>query len=194
MGSPFIDSATLGSYLGRNLTSDAVAAASCCAAASDMCRDIAEQQFTQVLGDAIMLDGSGTDALLLPQAPVSSVGTVSVLTRTAGSVSTITLGTADYTTTPDGILFAAGGGGTALIGNVWPSGRRNIAVTYDHGFGTADFPASVKQVALSVASRLLIQGPNKSESIGGASVTYAANSTDFTAGELAILRKYKRTS
>ena len=161
-------------------------------AACDFVRDVAEQEFSQVIGDEIYLDGSGTDALLLPELPVANVGTVA-LRDSAGSY--LTMGSADYTLNGNGVLYATNTAGTSDSGTTWPRGRQNVRVTYDHGYtsGTAgDFPASVRQVALSIAARLYTQGPAAAESVGDVSVRYSVGETDFTAGELRILRKHRR--
>lgn len=184
MAAPFITAATLGSYLGRDLSAD-TGATQVVAAACGMCRTVAEQEFTLGTSTAV-LDGTDTDALLLPQAPVSAIGTVQIVS-TEG---TATLAATDYVASPDGMLFTS-----AIAGSwaTWPGGRQNVRVSYTHGYGTADFPEEVRMVALAAASRLLIQGPASGETVGGASITYALPSTDLTDGEKAILRKYKRT-
>ena len=139
----------------------------------------------------------------LPERPVTNVGTV--------VVNGVTKGTLDYVSTSDGKLFASSGtaqwttwnndfttgwcwirGGTAF----WPAGRQNVVVTYDHGYtdGTvAAVPADVRMVALSLASRLALQGPAMAETVGSDSVRWATASTDFTNGEAMILRKYRTT-
>lgn len=184
---PFISRQDLTDYLGRNVNSDdgALAAVD---AACDICRDIAEQTFNRVLGDTVTLDGTGTDALLLPELPVSAAGTVS-LRDPEGTWTTA--GTADYTLNGDGILLATNASGT--FANTWPTGRQNIRVTYEHGYADADLPRSVRMVALTIASRLIVQGVAQFESDGGGSIRYAVNSTDLTNGEKAILRKHRRT-
>jgi hypothetical protein len=48
-------------------------------------------------------------------------------------------------------------------------------------------------VALSIASRLVVQGVASEESNGPVSVKYATPATDLTAGELRILQKYRNT-
>lgn len=180
MPSPFISVDDLTDYLGRDVTADAgavVAVDSAC----EICRTLAEQTFNKVVGDRVTLDGTGTDALLLPELPVSTVGTVVV---NGGTV-------ADYRLNDNGVLFRTAGTATSWDWPVqWPAGRQNIAVTYDHG-GTA-VPSDVRMVALTIASRLVIQGVAQSEVLGSQQIRYGTNSTDFTAGERAILRKYKR--
>lgn len=178
MPDPFISTKDIVDYLGRGGTADPgmiIAADAAC----DMVRTLAEQSFNQATS-TVVLDGSGTDALLLPELPASGAGTVLV---NGGTVT-------DYVLNGNGILLR----GTAGVDPrpVWPAGRQNVQVTYDHGYGDQDIPRDVRMVALSIASRLVVQGPTKSESIGPAGVQYAIASTDLTNGEKAILRKYKR--
>lgn len=188
MPDPFISRQDLTDYLGRDVTADdgALIAVD---AACDTVRTVAEQNFNQVVGGTAVLDGSGTDALLLPELPVSAAGTVLV----NGTAVT------DYTLNGNGVLFR----GTVGLSDpywpdemptrlVWPTGRQNVEVTYDHGYADADLPRDVRMVALSLASRLLVQGVATEESLGDARVKYAGPAMDLTAGEKMILRKYRR--
>jgi hypothetical protein len=137
----------------------------------------------------VTLDGTGTDALLLPELPVTSAGTVTV----AGG--TIT----DYVVnTRLGMLIRKASNTDVDYTNAcrpltWPEGRQNIVVTYQHGYADADLPRDVRMVALSIASRLVVQGVASEESNGPVSVKYATPATDLTAGELRILQKYRNT-
>jgi hypothetical protein len=184
MPDPFIDQQDLTDYLGRDVTTDdgALAAVD---AACDMCRTLSEQTFNAVVADTITLDGTGTDALLLPERPVSAAGTVTV---NGGTVT-------DYVLGGNGILFRRGTvtSDWCWPGLNWPYGRQNICVTYNHGYAAVDLPRDVRMVALSIASRLVVQGVAKSESQGDLSVTYATAASDLTANELRILRKYRQT-
>jgi hypothetical protein len=182
---PFITTTDVVNYLGRGGTADAgiiIATDSAC----DICRDVAEQTFNQGT-TTIKLDGTGTDALVLPEAPVTSAGTVLV----AGGTVT------DYVLSDNGILFRKQTGTDVDYCNnyralTWPVGRQNVQVTYVHGYADADMPRSVRMVALSIAARLVLQGAALQETVGETSVRYAVASTDLTANELRILRKYKR--
>jgi hypothetical protein len=180
MPDPFISQQDLSDYLGRDVTADAGALA-VVDAACDVCRDVAEQSFNRVIGGTVTLDGSGTDALLLPELPVSRAGTVLV----NGTAVT------DYTLNGNGILLRGSAGSDPRP--VWPSGRQNVTVTYDHGYADADIPRSVRMVALSLAARLIVQGVAKSETIGETSISYAVAASDLTNGELRILRKHRPT-
>lgn len=180
---PFVTVTDLGDYLGRDLSADdgAVIALD---AACEICRDIAEQSFTA--GTATFtLDGTGTDAILLPQLPVTTVGTVTV----DGTAVT------DYTLNSNGILFrgSVSAEGSAYSGSTWPEGRQNVAVTAVYGYESTDFPRSVRMVALAIASRLIVQGVAMEESVGMVRMKYATAATDLTNGERLILRKYRPT-
>lgn len=183
-GGPFISPQDIVDYLGRGTATDPgmiIAADAAC----DTVRTIAEQPFTAATS-TITLDGTGTDALLLPHLPVSAAGTVTV----AGSAVT------DYVLNSNGILFRKSIGTDVDYTNAtrtltWPEGRQNITVTYDHGYADADLPRSIRMVALSIASRLVVQGVAVEESLGDVRVKYAAPATDLTAGELRILQKFR---
>lgn len=188
MPSPFISREDLTDYLGRDVSDDygALIAAD---AACDMVRALTEQSFNRGTS-TVVLDGTGTDALPLPELPVNSAGTVEV----SGTAVT------DYVLKDNGLLirkYPTSGvvdywTETELPEVVWPAGRQNIEVTYVHGYADDDLPRDVRMVALSIASRLIVQGVAQQESLGEASVRYAVASTDLTAGEKAILRKYRR--
>ena len=150
-----------------------------CDAASDWVRTMCERSINEATS-TVTLDGTGTDALLLPELPVTAAGTVLV---NGGTVT-------DYALSDNGILFRGSAGVDPRP--VWPLGRQNVQVTYTHGWADQDIPRDLRMVALSLATRLWLQGPVKQESVGAVSVTYGVNSTDLTSGEAAILRKYKR--
>jgi hypothetical protein len=181
MPDPFITLTDLSDYLGRDVSADdgAVIALD---AACDICRDIAEQNFNA--GTAtFVLDGTGTDSILLPQLPVVSVSAVTA----NGTAIT------DYTLNSNGILFrgSVSSEGSVYTASSWPEGRQNVSVTAVTGYATVDFPRSVRMVALSIASRLVVQGVALEESVGAVRMKYAVASTDLTAGERLILRKYR---
>lgn len=189
MPDPFISRQDLTDYLGRDVTADDGALIAI-DAACEICRSLTEQSFNEAT-DTITLDGTGTDALLLPELPVSNAGTVTV------SGGTVT----DYVLKDDGLLIRKYPDPVTVDywsderppTVVWPAGRQNVEVTYDHGYADEDLPRDVRLVALSIASRLVVQGVASQETVGETSVRYGTNATDLTAGEKAILRKYKRS-
>jgi hypothetical protein len=190
---PFISRTDLSDYLGRDVTTDPGALA-CVDAACDIVRDVTEQTFNHGTTTDV-LDGTGTDALLLPELPVHNAGTVEVLNLNGDASTWGTVGSADYALDDDGTLFATDRAGTALLGASWPRGRQNVRVTYEHGYtlGTAgDLPRSVRMVALTVASRLLVQGPAIFENLGDLNVRYAAESTALMPTERLVLTKHRR--
>lgn len=199
---PFISRTDLSDYSGRDVTQDDGALIALDAACG-ICRTAAEQIFNPVTADEIALDGTGTDCILLPERPVNAVGTV--------IVNGVTKGTLDFVNTTDGKLFATDGtanwttwnnpvssgwvwlrGGTAI----WPEGRQNIQITYDHGYeegGTIAVPSQVRMVALAIAHRLIDQGAAMAETVGMDSIRYHTAATDLTAGEAMILRRFRTT-
>jgi hypothetical protein len=179
MPDPFISTQDLVDYLGRGTATDPgmviVTDAAC-----DIVRSLSEQTFNQATSTVVM-DGSGTDALLLPELPVTAAGTVVL---NGGTVT-------DYVLNGNGILYR----GTAGVDprTVWPMGRQNVRVTYDHGYQTIDLPRDVRMVALNIASRLAVQGVALEEQVGAVRMKYATAASDLTNGEKAILAKYRQT-
>lgn len=174
MPTPFISRQDLTDRIGRDVTADDGALA-CVDAACDIVRNEAEQTFNEVTDDTVTLDGTGTDALLLPQGPVIEVSSV------AEDDTAVT----DYTLRDSGVLLKASG--------VWRRARNNIEVIYSHGYDGDDLPRDVRMVALTLAERLFLQGPAIFEVLGARQVRYAGSAADLTAGEKAILRKYRVT-
>ncbi len=195
--SPFISRQDLSDVLGRDVTADDGALAAI-DAACDMVRTLTEQDFNAVSGGTVVLDGTGTDSLILRRLPVTNIQSVTV----GGTVNsgTLTGGTAvtNWMLRSDGVLLRTAGAaavdpsGADTIPLKWPSGRQNVQVVYSSGYGTAVLPRDVRAVALEVARRMVVQGNAMSETVGPVGIRYAVASTDFTAGELRILRKYRR--
>lgn len=180
MPDPFISAQDIVDYLGRGGTADPgmiIAADAAC----DTVRTLAEQSFNRVVGGTVVLDGTGTDALILPERPVSAAGTVLV----DGTAVT------DYVLSANGMLFRGSAGCDPRP--TWPSGRQNVQVIYDYGYAAVDLPRDVRMVALSIASRLIVQGPASEETVGDVRIKYAAASTDLTNGERMVLRKYRQS-
>jgi len=175
---PFITSQDLTDLLGRNVTSDPGATIAI-DAACDTVRTFTEQQINRGTS-TVTLDGSGTDALVLPQLPVASLGTVTV----AGS------SVSDYALKDNGVLIRTGGTASTTT-LTWPMGRQNVAITYVHGYLDADIPRDLRSVALALAQRIVVQGPAIQENSGQQGIRYAGPAHDLTKTEQAILRKYR---
>ena len=184
-----IDVTDLSDYIGHDVSADD-GAVICVDSACSMVQTLTEQDF-EAATETVALDGSGTDTVLLPQAPVSAAGTVVV---NGG-----TLNATDYGVREDGRLIRTGGtaiwstwGQVSAPSAYWPQGRANITVTYTHGYaGTV--PSDVRAVALMIASRMFTQGGATSETVGQVTKRYAVASTDLTSGEKAILRRHRIT-
>jgi len=176
---PFITVQDLSDRLGRDVTADP-GATSAVDAACQICRTLAENDFTA--GTAtIALDGTGTDALLLPDAPVQGVTAVTI---NGGTVT-------DWVLNGQGILFRGTAGARYSSScPVWPRGRQNIGITYSHGYQTL-VPADVREVALNLAMRAVAQGIASAETVGDVQVTYSVNADDLTANEQRILGIYR---
>lgn len=176
----------LSDYLGRDVTEDAGAIAVVDAACQIVCT-LTGQDFTEDT-TTVQLDGSGSDAIFLPQRPVTTVGTVTINGEDATDFTFNAEGRLTRTSEdePTYSTWASGYQPSAY----WPEGRQNVEVTYEHGAGTA--PADVRMVALTIAHRMVTQGGAIQEAVGDVSKRYAVSSTDLTSGEKAILRKYQR--
>lgn len=177
MPAPIITREDLGNYLNRNLATDDMALAAV-DAASDVCRTVSDQIINEVEGDELVLDGTGTDVLVLPQMPVTDVE--SVLDSAGAAVDP-----GDWVLSVVGTLIKPSG--------TWIKGRQNFTVTYTHGYPDAEIPRDLRMVALSLAGRIYMQGPVVFESIGKRQVRYAGPAMDLSKSEHAILLKYKQT-
>jgi len=178
MPDPFISPQDVVDHIGRGTATDP-ALIIATDAACDMCRTLTERTFNQSTS-TVTMDGSGTDALLLPDLPVSAAGTVVV---NGGTVT-------DYMLNDNGILFRGTAGCDPRP--VWPIGRQNVRVTYDHGYAEVDLPRDIRAVALTIAERFAVQGVAIEESVGPVRIKYAAAATDLTNGEKWIIHKYRQ--
>lgn len=181
---PFISRTDLGLQLGKSLDDDEKALA-CVDAACDLVRSFTGQTINLVEDDEVVLDGSGTDTLLLPEAPVSEVSEVTILRYLDGAISEETP-LVDYALR-DGILVRTDAA-------TFLRGRLRYAITYTHGYPDAELPRDLRMVALQAAVRLFTQANGAVfESLGRYQVRYDGPPLDFTRTEQAILRKYRLT-
>lgn len=166
---PFVSVDDLSDYLGQDLSGSDLAVIAVNAACQSI-RTFLNRPLN-LITETVTLDGSGTDALLL-NAPVVSVDTV-----TEDDVELDE--TTDYIVGDD-VLYR--------VGWCWPRGRRNIEVTYTHGYAVDEsdvgadsgdvgspgrMPDDIRQVALELADSIY----NASTTVQGSGAT-----TGYTVG------------
>lgn len=180
--SDFISAQDVSDILGRDVTGDP-GAAQAIGSACAICRSEAQQNFNLLSGTAT-LDGTGTDALVLPEHPA----TVSAVLVNGSAI-------ADYAVSEAGVLIRGTAGSRFGARPIWPEGRQNVKVTYSAGYADLQVPEDVCRVATDLAIRIMVQGPLAAESVGdGTSVTYAQpRATDLNENERRILRRYRGT-
>lgn len=158
--------------------------------------------FDLAAADEVLLDGSGSRELVLPEAPVQSVTDVSV-TDWGGTETALT--TADY------VLDASAGILWRAWPDVWTTGHGNVALTYDHGYVLpgevgANLPEDIQLVCIQIASRVKVRSENQGRTVSAEqeqigtyshSVTYETQGTttlgmaDLTEIERAILQRFR---
>jgi len=112
---------------------------------------------------AELYDGTGTEALVLRQRPVSTV-TAIIVDGVAATVAEIaafnTAGAAYKIDYPAGIIYK-------ILD--WSKGKRNISVTYAAGYASADIPPGLKEVCAEWVI-LLLEGRMKDADTQGRDV------------------------
>lgn len=162
----------LAALLQREIAEDDVSALNALETASAVVEAYLSQTVELVSNDEIILDGTGTKVLLLPNYPVSAVASVEV----------------DEEALVEGEEFEwSHTGELRRLNGVWPTSLRSITVTYSHGYET--IPQAIVGVVTAVAGRLLNSSSIgiRQESIGGYSVTYADNSGGATLQPVEII-------
>jgi hypothetical protein len=122
--------------------------------------------------------------IILPEAPVISVSSVSTL-----STST------DFTTTAydaSSYVVEYDRGMIVFRNALFPDRRAAVQVTYTHGWDV--IPTDIRIVALTLAARIYDQGLAKAETIGNTRLVYSHDeSLGLSAREKDILVKYRRS-
>jgi hypothetical protein len=163
----------INTFLGTNIPTDDAQALQAIEEATAVIKNYCNQNIEQSQDDTVLLDGTGSAKLFLPELPVTKIARV--------EVSGVLLDPAYYALAENGVLWRKH--------DVWTVGARNISVTYDHGY--ASIPDDVKGVCYRSASRLyqaqlkalrqdFVSGV-KSVSVGDWSESY--EDTGSTAGE-----------
>ena len=157
----FVTVAELEAALQRDLND--AAATEALDAACQAIRDYLGQQLDYIVNEVVRLHGTGRRTILLPQLPVNAVDAVSIVDN---GTTTVLVAADWWVDRQSGVLFRVG-----TNGDRWPAGIANITVTYDHGYAVV--PSSIRQVAISVASRLYTEATltpgMRSEQLGASS-------------------------
>lgn len=133
----------------------------------------ADVPILEVVDDEAIVDGTGAVTLLLPSYPVTAVASVEI----DGEALTAD----EYTWSRSGVIERTAG---------WPIGRRNITVTYTHGFADADVPAEIKKAVLVLAARGMANPFGLTqETLGDLSRSWAAAGMNLTGDEEDMIRR-----
>lgn len=163
----------LGDVLGVEIDAEDAQALAALDAATAMIQALTNQTLEQVAGDVLVMDGSGTRVLMLPELPVTAVSAVEV----DGEA----LSASEYQWSADGYLRRTGA--------TWPADLRNVEITYTHGY--AQLPALIVSMTAKLAARLYqVPASVRQETIGSYSTSYV--SPTLQADELALLDRYRR--
>jgi hypothetical protein len=187
MPAPFISRSDLAVKMGLadDALEDSEKALQAVDAACDWIRDLTGQEFNRSEDDTILMDGTGRDALLLPQLPVESVASVTV----AGEEEWMGY---SYELHDSGVLmrtWEAFDITVAASSAIWPKGRNNVEVTYTHGYSDDEFPRSVRMLALERAERIYKGSSGVVfETLGQRSVRYGE--TDLSSSDELIIRRH----
>lgn len=158
-------------------------------------RAYTNQTISRVTSDVVVLPGSWSNRLELPERPVASVATVKIDDTTLVADTdyvwdgrwTLLRGTSEA-----GVLVINDGTLISSHGD-WGGAGAQVTVTYTHGFAT--IPDDIKGVCLALAARSLASpdGVN-SESVGSYSVSYSRSggAVSLLDEERRLLDRYRR--
>jgi hypothetical protein len=139
------------------------------------------KQDIEETSETVYIDGPRNSALLLPQLPVTTVTTVTE------DGTSLTVSEEYFLDDEHGVLYRCSGDRYSPV--YWSQGTLNIAVTYTHGYET--IPADVKLVTCSAAGRIFDHAGVTQETASGYSASYDSASVFLSAGERAVLDRYR---
>lgn len=193
---PFISHDDLGAYLETTLTGDELITKIALDGACEAIRQYLHRRLNLTADDEITMDGTWSDALILPQRPVHEVSDVLNDGDTVDLADT-------YLDVEHGILYLTDG-------TWWHRGRGTVSLTYTHGYaltedavaGTIErVPSNIRLVALRLAAAVWRTKGGSIASGGGAITgehigTYNYTQDAAVATELAsmMLTEEDRTS
>lgn len=175
MADLFISATDLTEYLGRSVDPDkaAIAIDSAC----DVIRKESNQELNYVADDSVVLDGDGTDVLLLPEMPAYAA--VSVTFDKSGDAEYVMVENTDW-------AFDKEMGAITTLNRDYKflNGRKLYTVVYSHGYvatppdpnplGIKDWPSALRMLALQVAARIYDQQLVQQETVGSYVSIYSA--------------------
>jgi len=174
MSNPLATVADLEAYLGRTFD-DPTSAELAIDIASDIVRTYCGHSITQILNDNIFVDGTGTDTILLPAAPVNGIDLLEIDGELIASTK---------------YKYSKKGWVKLTDGTTFPKTPNSIEIIYNHGFAT--IPDAILGIVLALAGRITDGSSGiKQETIGSYSVTYADPAPVLRANEQAGLDAYK---
>lgn len=189
MTAPFISRDDLSDYMAQDLSASDVAGIAI-NAACEAIRSFTGRQLNYVADDVVLLDGSGTNTLLLPEWPVIGDPVVEV----------------DGTATTDFVVQTS-----RLVRNdwgYWAPGVSNVEVTYSHGYaavegdvvpvtGPSRMPDDIRMVALELSAGLMSVAETRfhtvspRDSVGGSQPVEGPGPAILTAEQKAMLVLHK---
>jgi len=205
MGAPLVPSAQafatvdlLNSYLVDDISTSDPFALAALAAATSAIQSYCDQRIDFVDGDVVVVDGSGSDILLLPEFPVTDVASVVVDFDRDSARTLVPPGNgsnSEYDWNEAGMLIHRLGSTLMYTSpfnatyGMWPNRRRSVQVTYSHGYATV--PAEIQLVCVAIAGRAIAQDGANSETIGSYTAQYAGQPATLTDNEKRILDRYR---
>jgi hypothetical protein len=174
MPNPLATVSDLEAYLNKEFADETIAEFAL-DIASDLVRNYVGHSISKILNDTVVLDGSGTQILMLPAAPINGIDIIEI----DGEI----LSNTKYKWSKKGYVIRTDG-------LLWPSNPGSIEIIYNHGYDT--IPNAIVGIVCSLAGRITEgQSGIKQESIGSYSVTYADPTPYLRANEMAGLDNYR---
>lgn len=174
--------------------------------ASALVQGYTNRSFGLVEDEEVVLHGSGTQTLLLPEFPVLEVTDVTLLDSDGTMTTLVFWGAGPWGGATNPSIYyrlVAQQGILVRVDCIWPKGYANVLVTYTHGY--AVIPDGIKAATCEIAARLEAttasvgsSGLVTSETVGNYSVTYgdtgggAVDSSGLTADERAMLDPFRQ--
>lgn len=189
----------LGAYLKEDIDPADVMALAALEGATSAIRKYCDQHLSLVTDDEVVLDGTGSDTMLLPEFPVVDVTSVTedcdldtprvLVPPGSGSASEFAF------SGESGLLFRRNGSFIVQTGSFsgsfgkFPMRRQSVGVVYTHGYDP--IPSELQLLCAAVAARGFAQDGATNETAGSYSASYAGQPVVLTADEKRIADRYR---